>query len=128
MPLHTPVQAHRGAAILEPDLSVTLDTLRADIPYIPYEVNPGHHLIIARDGITYGELIRAYISQLPDWARRRLFHSVGMPDLYENPELWERLNWWNPDWPVTPTSVHLIENAVPGLITPWCHDWLTSAA
>ncbi|WP_152486512.1 hypothetical protein [Nocardiopsis lucentensis] len=105
-------------------LSVTLDTLPTNIPFLLTEVAPGHELIVARDGITYGALADAYITSLPTWARQRMFASVGVVDPHLDWNLYQRLAWWDEEWPVSPTSVRIVETAVPGLLTPWKHEWL----
>ncbi|MEV2274071.1 hypothetical protein AB0I72_00665 [Nocardiopsis sp. NPDC049922] len=129
MPLHPYAMAQGRATIFDPTeplLSVTLDTMPHRVPFVIEEILPGHFLIHVRDSITYGALVRAYIDGLPDWARRRLFHATGIVDFRDNPDLCERMMWWNPDWPVNPTSVRMIEESFPGLVTPWNHAWLAT--
>lgn len=108
-------------------LSVTLDDLPSYLAYYRHEITPGHHLIVARRGITYGALTAAYIRGLPPWARRRLYAALGQPDPVDTPELEARMRWWDPEWPVSEVSVELLENAGchAGLITPWPHKWTT---
>lgn len=125
MRLCPPVQ--RRTAVHTNRVSVTLDTLPPDVAYIPIEIAPGYWLIIVRDGITYGELVRAYVNTLPAWVRKRLFAAVGVPDAILDPDGCQRAIWWHPDWIVTLVSIHILERAVPGLITPWDHDWLAVA-
>ena len=118
--LHTRAQAHRSAALL---LSVTLDTLPKRKPFYRYEVAPGRWLIVVRDDIEYGHLSRSYARRLPDWARTRMFGPIGVADPAGDLEAHRRTRWWEPDWPVSTVSVHLLEDAAPG-ITPWPHEWL----
>ena len=103
-------------------LSVTLDTLRADTPFLDVELEPGHWLIIARDEIDYDDLARAY-GDLPGWVRARMFPAVGVVDPAEDLAAYLRTRWWEPGWTISPTSVHLLEDAAPG-VTPFHHAWL----
>jgi len=119
--LHTPVRAHRCA--VTPRLSVTLDTLPTRRPYYRHELETGWWLIVIRDGIEFGTLIRAYQGRLPAWARRRLYSAFGSVDPFDDPVLAAKLEWWDEEWPVGTSAVSIAEDAYPGLITPWAHAW-----
>ena len=108
-------------------LSVTLRTLPVSVDFLVRRVHRNIHpswwLIIARDESDYDALARSYGRSLPQWAKDKLFPAVGVVDPAEDLAAYHRTRWWQPGWEVTPTSVHLLEDAVPGL-TPWNHAWL----
>ncbi|USY19683.1 hypothetical protein NE857_31390 [Nocardiopsis exhalans] len=134
MKLRPPDPAHRRAATpTHPGhcprcarLSVTLDTLPPHVAYIPYESNPGHWVIIARDGITYEELALAYARWLPAWARARIWTPLGVTDPAVDLAAHHQERWWDPEWPVHSHGLAAMEAAAAagGYVIPWPHAWL----
>ena len=127
--LHDPRSRRRGRRYLaDPHrLSVTLDTLPATVDYTVRRVHRTRHpswwLIIARDAADYDDLARTYGHDLPQWAKDLMFPAVGVVDPGTDLAAYKRTRWWAPGWTISPTSVHLLEDAAPG-ITPWNHCWL----
>lgn len=125
--LHNPRSRRpRRRGRFDPRLSITLDTLPVSIDYILRRVHrathPAHYLIIAREGATYGELGSAY-ARGPAWMRQRMFPPMGVTDPAVDLAAYHRTRWWHLEWQIGLTSVHLLEDAAPG-ITPWPHAWL----
>lgn len=131
--LHHPRPQRRGLDHpLRPLLSATTDTLPAGAAYVCRRVrradHPSWYLLVVRDGITYGELSRAYASgRLPVWVRPRLWRPMGVVDPAVDFDAYHRTRWWNEEWETSHTLAHLLEDvAGPDLIEPWPHEWLLS--
>ncbi|WP_435107829.1 hypothetical protein [Nocardiopsis synnemataformans] len=132
MPLHPHIQAQRSATIydLRPRFSVTLDTLPPDKALICREIAPGHWLAVVRDGAEYGEIAMAYAfaEEIPPWISPRIYGILGIVNPAVDLAAYHRTRWWGLDWPISPTAVHLLEEAGAGLVTRWNHSWLATAA
>lgn len=111
-----------------PQLSVTVDTLPPDDPFLCVETSPDHWHIIARDGAAFGQIAWAYAFDrhtLPTWAGPRLFAAVGVVSPAVDVRAYHRSRWWDLDWEVGPTDAEVLEDlAGPDMITRWPHAWL----
>lgn len=107
-----------------PRLSVTVDTMPVTLEYLERPLPGGGLLLIIRDQIEYGALIRKYQTDLVAWARRRIYASYGSVDPSDDPDAAADMEWWDETWPVSIASVSIAEQAHPGLITPYPHPWL----
>jgi hypothetical protein len=128
--LHDPRPRRRGQNPLRPLLSVTADTLPVGTDFVCRRVrradHPSWYLIVVRDGVTYGELARAYTGgRLPEWVRARMWVPLGVADPATDLVGYHRTRWWDEEWATSHTTAHLLEDAAgPDLLTPWHHDWL----
>lgn len=117
---HAPAAQWRAARLSS--ISITLDTLRADTPFLLYQAGPVW-LIVVRDGVECGELELAYWHTLAGPVRPLLYHAMRVPDPRRNLVGYRRCMWWHRDWVIGPEDIAALEAA--RSTRPWPHHWIT---
>jgi hypothetical protein len=98
---------------------MTFDTLPANEPFRLYKLPDGRWLLVVRDGVTFGELDRAYRLYLEGPARDYLHWACWVPDPRVDPEGYRKRAWWDPDEPLIWATIGGLEAA--DRLIPWDH-------
>jgi hypothetical protein len=98
---------------------MTFGTLRSNEAFRVFQLPDGRWLIVVRDGVTFGELDRAYLRRLEGPARDYLHWACWVPDPRVDPEGYRKRAWWDPDEPLIWATIGGLEAA--DRLIPWDH-------